>query len=59
MSRTTKLLIFIVVCYIVVGTLERNDYDSLDNVPAIEYELDDNDYNGPDEEQLTTPLIRS
>lgn len=58
MSRTTKTVLFIVVCYLIVGTLERQDYDSLDYNPyAIEY---NDDYNGPDEEQLTAPLeIRS
>ena len=59
MNRTTKLLIFIIACYFVVGTLEHDDYDSLDNVPAIEFELPDDDYTGPEADQLAEPLIRS
>lgn len=56
MSRTTKTILFIVVCYLIVGTLEQNDYESLDlNPSVIEYQTDSDladDYDGPDADQL-------
>ena len=61
MSRTTKTVLFVIACYLVVGSMERQDYDSLDNNPfVIEYnEPLDYDYDGPDADQLAEPLIRS
>lgn len=51
MRRTTKTILFIVACYLIVGSLERQDYDSLDYNPhVIEYQ--DDDYDGPDADQL-------
>ena len=49
MSRTTKTVLFIVVCYLIVGSIERSDYDSLE----LEH------YDGPGEEQLIEPLTRA
>ena len=62
MSRTTKTVLFVIACYLAVGSMERADYDSLDNNPfVIEYQTpgDYDDYDGPDADQLTEPLIRS
>ena len=50
MSRTTKTVLFVIACYLIVGSLERADYDS--------FELEH--YDGPGENQLIEPLeIRS
>lgn len=54
MSRTTKTVLFVIACYLIVGTMERQDYDSLDYNPfVIEYQAEPNDdYDGPGEDQL-------